>query len=172
MMGGDKLVHFPGDPGLLRAQATHKRSIINILYRPLFTIVFFLCLQTAFVFRYRTSSTPTIPIHASKTLQKCRHLHTKPRPSPDFDLRKQSDRFVPGTRATLIRNATIWTGGANGLEISNGDLLLDCGLIKAVGRVDGRELEAYGMDLVVMDVGGAWVTPGFAFKFNGCLTRL
>jgi imidazolonepropionase-like amidohydrolase len=57
-------------------------------------------------------------------------------------------------------NATIWTGGAKGLEIVEGDLLLDRGLIKAVGRIEPRVLEKYRTDLVTLDLGGAWVSPG------------
>jgi hypothetical protein len=67
----------------------------------------------------------------------------------------------------LLRNATIWTGGTRGFEIVEGDLLLDQGLIKAVGRLEPNILETYKMDLVEMDLEGAWVTPGYAFGLNG-----
>ncbi|KZP34599.1 composite domain of metallo-dependent hydrolase [Athelia psychrophila] len=100
-----------------------------------------------------------VPLHAAKTLGKCRALHAKPGPPPDFNTRKTSDRFVRGTRATLLRNATIWTGNADGLEIITGDVLLDKGLIKAVGKIGHGLLDAYG-GAVVVDLHGAWVTPG------------
>jgi hypothetical protein len=39
-------------------------------------------------------------------------------------------------------------------------LLLDRGLIKGVGKIAHSLLEAYTTDLIVMDLAGAWVTPG------------
>lgn len=44
-----------------------------------------------------------VPLHAAESLQKCRLLEVKPGPAPDFHLRAQSDRFVTGTRPTLLR---------------------------------------------------------------------
>ncbi|TRM69894.1 hypothetical protein BD626DRAFT_422385 [Schizophyllum amplum] len=103
----------------------------------------------------------TVPIHAQQTLDKCRNLHTKPGPPPDFNLRTESDRFVPGTKATLLRNATIWTGRVDGLEIIKGDLLLDKGSIKGLGVVDAGVLAQYSAaDLNTIDAEGAWVSPG------------
>ncbi|KAL1759392.1 hypothetical protein FB107DRAFT_205135 [Schizophyllum commune] len=102
-----------------------------------------------------------LPIHAEETLNKCRNLHTKPGPPPDFNLRTESDRYVPGTKATLIRNATIWTGRVDGLEIIKGDLLLDKGLVKGLGVVDPKVLALYEADaLNTIDADGAWVSPG------------
>lgn len=45
-----------------------------------------------------------------------------------FHHRAQSDRFVPSTPPTLIKNATIWTGGNSGHQVIIGNLLLDKGL--------------------------------------------
>jgi len=59
----------------------------------------------------------------------------------------------------LIKNATIWTGRANGHEVIVGNLLLDKGIIKGIGVIEPSVTEAYD-DLVKIDVGGAWVTPG------------
>lgn len=50
-----------------------------------------------------TKSTVTVPLHASEILDKCRLLNVKPGPPEDFNLREYSDRFVPGTKATLIK---------------------------------------------------------------------
>jgi cytosine/adenosine deaminase-related metal-dependent hydrolase len=59
----------------------------------------------------------------------------------------------------LIRNATIWTGAVKGLEVVRGDVLLDQGLVKAVGVVEQGLLK--GLEgLVEYDARGAWVTPG------------
>lgn len=116
-------------------------------------------------FQFYQSVTPTtkLPLHAAETLSKCRSLHNKPGPPPDFHLREKSDRYEKGTRPTLLRNATIWTGQLNGLETITGDILLDGGLIKAVGKIAPRVLNAY-MDLVIVDLDGAWVTPGFVWS--------
>ncbi|KAF7969725.1 hypothetical protein HWV62_26136 [Athelia sp. TMB] len=121
-------------------------------------IALFLAHASFQTFHYE-SQPVQVPLHASKTLNKCRALNMKPGPSPDFNLRKSSDRYVKGTRATLLRNATIWTGNVDGLEVVTGDLLLDRGLIKAVGHIGPKLLEAY-KHAVVVDLDGAWVTPG------------
>jgi hypothetical protein len=51
----------------------------------------------------------TLPLHAQESLAKCRSLHVTPGPPDDFHQRKVSDRFVPGTKPVLLRNAHIWT---------------------------------------------------------------
>lgn len=81
-------------------------------------------------------------------------------PSEDFYRRSQSDRFVPGTKPVLLKGAKIWTGAKNGTQVFTGDILLDKGLIKSVGNLGSASLKAYGSDLIVVDVKGAWVTPG------------
>ncbi|KAF9012180.1 composite domain of metallo-dependent hydrolase [Hymenopellis radicata] len=98
-----------------------------------------------------------LPLHAEETIAKCRNLHSVPSPPRGFSDRERSDRFVPGTRPTLLKNATLWTGRDAGLEIVHGDLLLDGGIIKAIGTVDAG---SYGDELDVVDVEGAWVSPG------------
>ncbi|KIM40067.1 hypothetical protein M413DRAFT_446222 [Hebeloma cylindrosporum] len=101
----------------------------------------------------------TVPINAAQIVQKCQTLNILPRPPNDFDQRIQSDRFETGTPPTLFRNASIWTGRVSGHEVIVGDLLLDKGIIKEVGQVKRGVLDAYD-DLVVIDAGGAWITPG------------
>lgn len=143
-------------------QARGARRSTSILRLTLLGILTFVFIHASSVFHLKSPSSSTIPIHAFETLQKCRHLHTKPGPPPDFNLREHSDRFVPGTRATLLKNASIWTGRAKGLEIIEGDLLLDQGLIKAIGMIAPKVLEEY-TDLVTFDLHGAWVTPGYVY---------
>jgi hypothetical protein len=100
-----------------------------------------------------------LPIHAEESLSKCRALHAVPAPPPDAAHRVRSDRYQAGTPPVLIRNATIWTGAVKGLEVVRGDVLLDQGLVKAVGVVEHRLLK--GLEgLVEYDARGAWVTPG------------
>lgn len=81
-------------------------------------------------------------------------------PPPDFHKRPESDRFVPGTKPVLIQRARIWTGLRNGSETFIGDILLEKGLIKAVGHIPQDFVAAFGDDLVVVDARELWVTPG------------
>ncbi|KAJ3987627.1 composite domain of metallo-dependent hydrolase [Lentinula detonsa] len=102
-----------------------------------------------------------IPINANQIIQKCANLNVIPSPPSDFYSRKESDRHVSGTRPTLIKNATIWTGNVDGLEVILGDLLLDKGIIQAVGEVPVHVLNAYEHGLLkVIDANGSWVSPG------------
>lgn len=101
-----------------------------------------------------------LPPHALTALSKCKSLNLKPGPPESFWGRTESERWEPGTPPTLIQNATIWTGGDHGDEVIVGDLLLDKGIIKAVGRVPPPILDAIGHKLVVKNVQGAWVSPG------------
>ncbi|KAH7888767.1 carbohydrate esterase family 9 protein [Phlebopus sp. FC_14] len=95
----------------------------------------------------------------SKALSRCEYLSRKAGPPDDFHSRTQSDRFDPGTPATLIRRAKIWTGNDNGSEVVHGDILIDNGLVAAVGRVDESLVKRY-KHLQVVDVHNSWVTPG------------
>jgi dihydroorotase-like cyclic amidohydrolase len=65
---------------------------------------------------------------------------------------------VKGTKPTLIRNATIWTGLDDGKEVIQGDILIDKGLIKKVWS-DSVDLRSYA-NVEVLDAAGAWVSPG------------
>ncbi|KAF7317119.1 Carbohydrate esterase family 9 protein [Mycena chlorophos] len=106
-------------------------------------------------------SAPVLDPKRHAIISKCRNLHTLPGPPPNFHARTQSDRFVPGTQPYLLTNAKIWTGRNNGTEIlDRGDILIDGGLIKFVGKVKDSLLSQYGPELVVLDLKGAWVTPG------------
>lgn len=98
-----------------------------------------------------------VPLNAQQILNRCAKLKAIPGPPSSFVEREVSDRFEPGTKATLIRNATIWTGGRNGTEIISGDLLLDGGIIKGVGKIPNARLPD---DLIEINAMGAWLTPG------------
>lgn len=114
--------------------------------------------------QYGAHRTVKLPINSADIVQKCRNLNVKPGPPTDFHLRSESDRFVNGTPPTLLRNATIWTGSVSGYEVVRGDILLDKGIIQAVGGIKPSVLRAYGAELVVHDVAGAWVSPGYVFN--------
>lgn len=111
--------------------------------------------RTAFVHDDFTS----LPAHAQEALHQCKMLNLKPGPPDDFLLRSQSDRFVKGTPPTLLRNASVWTGDPAGYELRDVDILLDKGIIMFVGQAHQGVLHGYS-NLVTVDVGGKWVTPG------------
>ncbi|KAF8523832.1 hypothetical protein JB92DRAFT_3140680 [Gautieria morchelliformis] len=76
-------------------------------------------------------------------------------------MRSESDRFIPETKATLLRNGKIWTSALNGTEVIYGDVLLDKGLVKAIGYIPHRLLASIPKDqLHIQDLQGSWVTPG------------
>jgi hypothetical protein len=103
--------------------------------------------------------TETLPINAAAIVAQCRALYLTPGPPDNFHSRTESDRFQEGTKPTLIRNATIWTGQDNGNVVIRGDILIDKGLIKKVGSIDESVLRSYA-DIVVLDAAGSWVSPG------------
>lgn len=91
---------------------------------------------------------PPTPSHVQDGLRSCRDNAHQPGPPADFGDRTTSDRFVPGTKAVLIRNATIWTGEDMGNEVlESSDLLLDGGIIKAVGSVGKDALKGLDYDV-------------------------
>ncbi|KAI0065899.1 composite domain of metallo-dependent hydrolase [Artomyces pyxidatus] len=100
-----------------------------------------------------------VPSNAQAILAKCAALNMLPGPPANFHAREESDRYEQGIPSTHIRNATIWTGGKNGTEVVYGDVLLDRGVVKAVGYVPRTILDQM-KDVTVVDADGAWVTPG------------
>ncbi|KAH7911300.1 composite domain of metallo-dependent hydrolase [Hygrophoropsis aurantiaca] len=106
-----------------------------------------------------TQESIQLPLHARQIVQKCQQLNAKPGPPSDFHSRTQSDRFEHGTRPTLLRNASIWTGNDVGKEVIRADILLDRGIIKFIGHARQSLVDGYE-DLVSVDVSGSWVTPG------------
>ena len=76
----------------------------NVWKLSLATIVLIALSQWTFI-RSQAGSRASVrvPIHAEEILDKCRMLDAKPGPPEDFNLRGYSDRFVPGTKATLIK---------------------------------------------------------------------
>ncbi|KAK7470191.1 hypothetical protein VKT23_001629 [Stygiomarasmius scandens] len=104
--------------------------------------------------RFRgNASLSSIPINANEIQQKCRNLNVVPGPSPDFYSRSESDRFEHGTKSVLIKNATVWTGEK---VIESGDVLLDKGIIKAIGNVDESQYDFADK----INAYGAWLSPG------------
>ncbi|KAJ7089249.1 carbohydrate esterase family 9 protein [Mycena belliarum] len=104
-------------------------------------------------------SAETLPINAESVIAQCIALQMAPGPPDSFNARTQSDRFVEGTKPTLIRNASIWTGLDSGNEVVYGNILIDKGIIKKVGSIDASLLDVY-RDIIVLDAAGSWVSPG------------
>jgi len=101
----------------------------------------------------------SVPQDAPELRARCRQLRMPAGPPNDFHDRTISDRYEAGTPPTLIRNATIWTGGVSGFEVVRGDILVDRGIIQAIGNLNLTYLSSFS-GLVTFDVNGAWVTPG------------
>ena len=117
------------------------------------------------------------PLNAEEIQARCRTLNTKPGPPSNFYARTVSDRFVEGTKHVWIRNATIWTGRVQGLEVIQGDVFLMNGIIKAVGHVDLRPMGLDSLNgIEILDARGAYVTPGYVcchrLPFSSELKRL
>lgn len=93
----------------------------------------------------------------SLILDRCRALDAKPSSLAQLHAREHSDRFEPGTKPVLLRNARLWTGARNGTEVIHGSLFLDQGIIQTVGGVDLHRLPP---DTVVLDANHSWVTAG------------
>ena len=143
-------------------RATTRVTVVRALAA---TILFSLAAITSLgITTQRISTHTTVPINAAQIVQHCQALNVLPSPPKDFHLRSESDRYVPGTPPTLIRNATIWTGRASGHEVVFGDILLDKGVIREIGFVGACVLESYE-NVTVLDAGGAWVTPGYVIDF-------
>ncbi|KAJ6469481.1 hypothetical protein C8R45DRAFT_432289 [Mycena sanguinolenta] len=125
-----------------------------------FTLVLFALLSYTFIYLlWPNAATENLPINSSAIIARCIALRLTPGPPDDFESRTQSDRFEEGTKPTLIRNATIWTGLDEGNEVIHGDILIDKGLIQKVGSVDEPTLHSY-TDILVVDAAGSWVSPG------------
>ncbi|KAH7927128.1 carbohydrate esterase family 9 protein [Leucogyrophana mollusca] len=120
-------------------------------------------LYSLLLFNRPDPTTRTLPgadgSNFAKVKARCQYLARKAGPPSDFHERVHSDRYVPGTRATLITNAKIWTGNHDGTEVVHGDILLDRGIIVAAGRVQNSTIQYY-KDIDIIDVHGSWVTPG------------
>jgi len=106
------------------------------------------------------------PSFIAEGIKQC-GIISRPPPShkPATGQRKVSDRFVKGTKATWLKNGTVWTGESGGNEVLYGvDVLLDGGVIRKVGKpeeiqemIKGKDKKA---DYDEVELGGAWVTPG------------
>jgi cytosine/adenosine deaminase-related metal-dependent hydrolase len=66
-----------------------------------------------------------------------------------------------------LLNATVWTGEKDGTEVvRNAAILLDNGIIKGIGHVARVLSKPLSQDLVIYDLHGSWVTPGFVDLYS------
>ncbi|EJF62302.1 composite domain of metallo-dependent hydrolase [Dichomitus squalens LYAD-421 SS1] len=91
-------------------------------------------------------------------LSRCAARDAAPRSPDNLLARSTNDRFEAGTRATLIKNVTLWTGARNGTEVVYGDIFLDKGLVQGIGYIPEWDYSKHNTDVV--DANGSWVTPG------------
>ena len=154
---------FP-DIRLLNYQHTSFQTFVTVLLIIGTAFAFFATLYTetsnSSVLYHRSSQNPpTYNYSKPVILSHCAALKIIPSPPQDFHSREESDRFEPGTNATLIRNCVIFTGKDNGTEVIHGDILLDKGVIKGLGKISGRVIDDTP-NLTIIDANYAWVTPG------------
>lgn len=113
-----------------------------------------------FSFPFPPSPEKPLPKFVKEGIEQCKIIS---RPSPSFTPydggRKESDRFVKGTKGVWLKNGTIWTGNKDGEEILRGyDVLLQGGVVRKVGKGEDWSDLVKGVEEV--DLHGAWVTPG------------
>ena len=156
-------------PSLVESSNVPQQKPTQKTFRRFFGLVFCALVAHTVYFSGDRSSVPNITkADRAVLLSKCANIHTPAGPPPSFNaakrLREGSDRWVPSTPPTLLRNAKIWTGARNGTEVVYGDVLLDKGLIVAVGYIPPNLLAGAkatgGGDVKVLDVAGKWITPG------------
>ena len=87
-------------------------------------------------------------------VRQCRLRTARAGPPPGFSERTESDRFVAGTRAVIVRNATVWTGER---VLRHADIHMDRGIIMSVTSTKDK---VAARDADVIQAHGAWVTPG------------
>jgi len=106
--------------------------------------------------------------HRPSLVKKCQNIRAPAGPPASFQpssrvkSRNGNERWVSGTPPVLLQNAKIWTGAENGTQMIDGNILLDRGLVIAVGDIPASLLAEHDVhgQLQRIDVEGKWVTPG------------
>lgn len=146
---------------LLINKGPSRRTLLSLLP----ACICFLVLWYGFAFGqgikfWEAYTTDRLSPQAAAALSRCVALRQKPGPPARFYERHESDRYVPGTKPVLLKNAKIWSGDKNGTDVFYSDILLDKGIIKGIGRTATRLAKRFKDDIDVIDVKHAWVTPG------------
>ena len=151
---------------------TNRPKLQRVLQFRRFLGFFLCCIVVVQSFRFlaflqrNSTARVTSDHHRSELRAICKSIRTPAGPPESFSTttRTENDRFVPGTPPVLLTNATIWTGTGNGTEVVYGDVLMDGGLVIAVGYIPPSRLDSVMQssrtEMRVEDLGGAWVTPG------------
>ena len=95
------------------------------------------------------------PTHLKAAHQQCQFSRAPAGPPPHFSKRTQNDRFALGTRATVIRNATVFDG--HNMFVGK-DVFVDQGLIVSLESTMAQI--AAPSDAVEVEAWGRWLTPG------------
>ncbi|KZT06435.1 composite domain of metallo-dependent hydrolase [Laetiporus sulphureus 93-53] len=157
-------MHPPDLPMSIAAEKTAPRPRSHRLLYALCALIVTVALLAADAYIQTASSADAsrvhhVPFNAAQILSQCAALRQTPGPPEGFLERDSSDRFEPGTKPTLIKNAAIWTGARNGAEIVYGDIYIDKGVVKRIGYIPDS-VYAKADDVQVVDAQGSWVTPG------------
>jgi hypothetical protein len=64
----------------------------------------------------------------------------------------------------------IFTGRDQGKEVVSGDILLDKGIVKGLGKISWRLIENTP-NLTIVDGKGAWLTPGLGMALSLTLSH-
>ncbi|KAF8306723.1 hypothetical protein DL93DRAFT_214208 [Clavulina sp. PMI_390] len=163
MASKDKEQYFANSsPNLAHRPAYHLRRLPQL--RWLLGTLFSLTIAGVVLIHRNISVSlwKSTPGHAQRVLAECDALLGLPGPSADFHKRRTSDRFEPGTKDTLIVNATIWTGANQGKEVVHeGTIFLQNGIIASItsSTFTKELLSRLDPDTNIVNAGGAWVTP-------------
>ena len=103
----------------------------------------------------QTFSARIPPPHIKAAHQQCQFSRAPAGPPPHFSERTQNDRFALGTRATVIRNATVFDG--HNMFVGK-DVFVDQGLIVSLESTMAQI--AAPSDAVEVEAWGRWLTPG------------
>lgn len=86
-----------------RTRGPHVSRQVRAIFSVLFLLATIQCSRIALhIYRDRSGVATPVPVRAAGILDKCQLLQVPPGPAADFHTRRQSDRFVSGTKPTLI----------------------------------------------------------------------
>lgn len=144
-----------------KTRSRYRRGWTELLI-PAIVLLWLLKPAQLFEFPFPRPAPSPVPDFVKEGLRQCEIIQRpNPNPQPFTAKRKVSDRHVPGTKPTVLKNGTVWTGEKDGQEVLEGaTLYLDGGVIRKIGsEKEILELVA-DKDADVVDLHGAWVTPG------------
>lgn len=103
----------------------------------------------------QTFSTRLPPPHLEVARQQCRLARAPAGPPPNFSKRTENDRFAHGTRATVIRNATVFDGDS---IFDEKDVFINQGLIVSLEQTIAQVPAP--SNAIEVEARGRWLTPG------------